>query len=144
MEFYRVLRPGGRVGLSVWQGLDHHPFYQMLHDVTRRHFGKSSVQAVFSLSDPEELRNLLTGSGFQHVEIEPRSITARFPNPEEFLAWEIDVNPAETPAMHNLDTKAQQAILVSVRQDMQAPMEEVAKNGQVVLTYHAYIAHATK
>lgn len=144
MEFYRVLKTGGRVGLSVWQGLDHHPFYQMLDDVTRRRFGKSSVQAVFSLGDSGEIRNLLTGSGFQHVEIEPMSITAHFPNPEEFLTWEIDVDPAEIPAMQNLDTKAQQAILADVRQDMQAPMEEVTKNGQVVLMYHAYIAHATK
>lgn len=144
MEMHRVLKTGGRVILSVWQSLDRHPFYQTIHDVTQRHLAKSSVQAVFSLGDSDELRKLLIGSGFQHVEIEPMSITARFPNVEEFLAWEIDVDPAETPALQNLDTEAQQVILAAVRQDMQGSLEEVMQDNQVVLQFHAHLAQARK
>ena len=88
-EMHRVLRRDGRVVLSVWQGLDRHPFYQTLHDVSLRHFGKSSVEAVFSLGNSDKLHNLLTDSGFRQVTIEPVSITAYFPRPEEFLAWAI-------------------------------------------------------
>ena len=141
-EMHRVLRTGGRVVLSVWQGLDRHPFYQTLHEVSRQHLGKSSVQAVFSLGDSEELRKLLTDSGFQHVEIEPMSITARFPQPDEFLAWEIDVDPAETPALRNLDPEAQQVILAAVRQDMQRALDEVVQDNQVVLEFHAHVVQA--
>jgi ubiquinone/menaquinone biosynthesis C-methylase UbiE len=43
-EMHRVLKTGGRVVLGVWQGLDRHPFYQTLHEVSQRHLGKSSVQ----------------------------------------------------------------------------------------------------
>jgi ubiquinone/menaquinone biosynthesis C-methylase UbiE len=114
-EMHRVLKTGGRVVLGVWQGLDRHPFYQTLHEVSQRHLGKSSVQAVFSLGSSDDLHKLLTDSGFQHVEIEPLLLTAHFPNPEEFLAWEIDVDSAETPALQNLDIKAQQVILAAVR-----------------------------
>jgi ubiquinone/menaquinone biosynthesis C-methylase UbiE len=142
LEMHRVLRTGGRVLLSVWQRLDRHPFYQTLHEVSQRHLGKSSVGAVFSLGDADELRKLLMDAGFQHIAIEPLSITARFPNPEEFLAWEIDVDPAETPALQNLDPEAQQAILAAVRQDMQGPLDEVMQNNQVVLQFHAHIAQA--
>jgi ubiquinone/menaquinone biosynthesis C-methylase UbiE len=141
-EMHRVLRTGGRVVLSVWQGLDRHPFYQTLHDVSRQHLGKSSVQAVFSLGDSEELRKLLTDSGFQHVEIEPMSITAHFPQPDEFLAWEIDVDPAETPALRNLDPEAQQVILAAIHQDMQRALDEVMQNNQVVLEFHAHVVQA--
>lgn len=141
-EMHRVLRTGGRVVLSVWQGLDRHPFYQTLHEVSRQHLGKSSVQAVFSLGDSEELRKLLTDAGFQHVEIEPMSITARFPQPDEFLDWEIDVDPAETPALRNLDPEAQQVILATVRQDMQRALDEVMQNNQVVLEFHAHVVQA--
>ena len=102
-EMHRVLKTGGRVVVSVWQGLDRHPFYQTLHDVSKQHLGKSSVQAVFSLGDSDELRKLLTDSGFQHVEIEPSINHGALSKPEEFLAWEIDVDPAETPALQNLD-----------------------------------------
>ena len=143
-EMHRVLRKDGRVVLSVWQGLDRHPFYQTLHDVSLRHFGKSSVEAVFSLGNSDELHKLLTDSGFQHIEIEPTSITARFPQPEEFLTWEIDVDPTETPALQNLDTEAQQIILAAVRQDMQRSLDEVMQDNQVVLQFHAHVVRARK
>jgi hypothetical protein len=143
-EMHCVLRAGGRAVVSVWQGLDRHPFYQTLHTVSRQYLGKSSVQAVFSLADSDELRRLLTDAGFQQVEIEPASITARYPNPEEFLAWEIGVNPAETPTLQSLDAQAQHAILAAVREDMQAALQEVMQDGQVVLASHAHVAHARR
>jgi ubiquinone/menaquinone biosynthesis C-methylase UbiE len=143
-EMHRVLDARGRVAVSVWQGLDQHPFYQTLHAVSRHHLGKSSVQAVFSLGNPDELHHLLTGAGFQQVEIEPASITVRFSSPEEFLAWEIDVDPADTPALQGLPVQAQQAILAAVRHDMQAPVHEVIQDGQVVLASHAHVAHARR
>jgi ubiquinone/menaquinone biosynthesis C-methylase UbiE len=143
-EMHRVLKKGGRLVLSAWQGLDRHPFYQTLHAVSQRHFGKSSVEAVFSLGNADKLRKLLTNSGFQQVEIEPMSLTAHFLQPEEFLAWEIDINPAEAPALQNLYKEAQQAIMAAARQDMQSPLEEVMQENQVVLEFHAYIAQARK
>ena len=141
-EMHRVLKKDGRVVLSVWQSLDRHPFYQTLHDVSLRHFGKSSVEAVFSLGNAEVLRKLLTDSGFGHVVIEPLSITARFPNPEEFLAWEIEIDPAAAPALKNLDSKSQQAILATARQDMQGPLEEVMQDSELALSFHAYVTEA--
>jgi ubiquinone/menaquinone biosynthesis C-methylase UbiE len=143
-EMHRVLKKGGRLVLSVWQALDRHTFYQTLHAVSLRHFGKSSVEAVFSLGNADELRKLLTDSGFQHVEIEHMSLTAHFPHPEEFIAWEIDINPAEAPALQYLDPEAQHAIMAAARQDMQGPVEEVMQENQVVLEFHAHIAQARK
>ena len=143
-EMRRVLKTSGRVVLSVWQGLESHPFYQTLHEVSRRHFGKSSVETVFSLGNSDELRKLLTDSGFRQVEIEPMTLTAHFPQPEEFLAWEIDIDPTEAPALQNLDKEAQQEILAAARQDMQSPLEEVMQENQVVLPFHAHIAQARK
>ena len=141
---HRVLKKGGRLVLSVWQDLDRHPFYQTLHAVSQRHFGKSSVEAVFSLGNADELRKLLTDYGFRQIELEPMSLTAHFPQPEEFLAWEIDINPAEAPALQNVDKEAQQAIMAAARQDMQSLLKEVMQENQVVLPFHAHIAQARK
>jgi ubiquinone/menaquinone biosynthesis C-methylase UbiE len=143
-EMRRVLKTGGRVVLSVWQGLDRHPFYQTLHHVSRQRLGKSSVGAVFSLGDADEVRRLLTKAGFQDIEIESLSIMARYPNPQEFLAWEIDVDPAETPALQNLDAEAQKAILVSLHEEMQTPLQAVIQGNEVVMPSHAHIAHARR
>ena len=144
MEMHRVLKTNGRVVLSAWQGLDRHPFYQTLDNVSRRRLGKSSVGAVFSLGDADEIRTLLTNAGFEDVAIESMSITARYSNPQEFLAWEIDVDPAETPALKNLDAEAQKAILKSLHEEMQAPLQDVTKDNEVVLPSHAHIAHARR
>lgn len=143
-EIHRVLRKNGRFVLSVWQGLNRHPIYETLHDVSLRHFGKSSVETVFSLGNSDELHKLLTDCGFRQVEIESISLTAHFPQPEEFLAWEIDINPAEAPALQNLDKEAQQAIMAAARQDMQSPLEKVLQANQVVLEFHAHITQARK
>lgn len=144
MEMHRVLRTGGRVALSVWQSLEREPFYQTLDEVSRRYLGKSSVEEVFSLGDSGELRRLLTDAGFKHVEIEPMSIMARFPKPQEFLTWESDVDPVECPVLQHLDAEAQQAILAAVRQEMQAPLHEVMQGDEVVMTSYAHIAHASR
>ncbi len=143
-EMHRVLTKSGRVLLSVWQGLDRHPFYQTLHDMSQRRLGMSGVQDVFALGDADVLRRLLTDAGFQHVEIEPVSMTARFPNPEEFLAWEIDVNPAAIPALRHLDTQARQAIMAALREDMMVPLHEVIQDDHVVIPFHAHIARARR
>jgi ubiquinone/menaquinone biosynthesis C-methylase UbiE len=143
-EMYRVTRPGGRVVLSVWQGLDRHPFYRVLHDVSSRRLGRSSVGAVFSLGDSDELRRLLTDAGFQDVEIEPASITARYANPPEFLAWEMDVDPAETPALQYLDVESRHAILMTLHREMQTALGEVMQGDEVVMPSHAHIARAER
>lgn len=143
-EMHRVLKRSGRILLSVWQGLDRHPFYQTLHEVSLRYYGKSSVETVFSLGNAGQLRKLLTDAGFRQVEIEPVSFTAHFPQPDEFLAWEIDINPAEAPALQNLDKEHQQAIMAAVHQDLQRPLTEVMQENQVVLPFHAHIAQARR
>ena len=143
-EMHRVLKMGGRLALSVWQSLEREPFYQMLDEVSRRRLGKSSVGAVFSLGDADVVRRLLTDTGFQDVEIESVSITARFPNPQEFLAWEIEVDPAETPALQNLDAEAQQVMLAALHEEMQAPLHEIIQDDEVVMPSHAHIARARR
>ena len=143
-EMLRVLAKGGRGLLSVWQGMDRHPFYGTLDEVSRRRLGTSGVQDMFALGDAGELRRLLTEAGFRHVQIEPKSINARFPNPEEFLAWEIDVDPAAIPLMHNLDTPARQAIMEAIREDMRIPLHQVMQDDHVVIPFHAHIARVRR
>lgn len=143
-EMHRVLTPGGRVALSVWQGLDRHPFYQTLHHVIHQRFGMSGVHDIFALGDADELRTLLTHAGFQHIKIEPVSMTARFPDPEGFLAGEIAVDTAAIPAMQHLDAQARHALTVAIREDMAGPLRVVTEADHVVLPFHAHIARAER
>lgn len=141
-EIHRVLTNGGRLLLNVWQSLDRHPFYQTLHNVIQQRLGVSALQDIFALGEADELRTLLAGAGFQRVEIEPVSLTARFSNPAGFLAGEIDVDTAAIPSMQGLDDQARQAIIAAISEDMKLPVHEVTQDDHVVIQFHAYVVHA--
>jgi ubiquinone/menaquinone biosynthesis C-methylase UbiE len=141
-EMRRVVTREGRVLLSVWKGLDRHPFYQTLHNVIQKRLGLSALLDIFSLGDPAELRELVMRAGFQRVEIEPVSMTARFPGPDAFLAGEIEVDTAAIPSMQHLDAPARQAIVTAIAADMKAPLREITEDNHVVIPFHAQIANA--
>jgi ubiquinone/menaquinone biosynthesis C-methylase UbiE len=141
-EMRRVLRADGRAALAVWQSLDRHPFYQTLHNVIEQRLGMSGVQEIFALGNCDELRALLTDAGFRNVAIEPVSITARFPNPEGFLAGEIDVDTAAIPSMQHLEAPARREITAAIGEAMADSLREVTEGDQVVLPFHAFIVRA--
>jgi hypothetical protein len=140
-EMRRVLIGNGRALVSVWQGLDRHPFYQTLHEVIQLRLGMS-LQDIFALGSGDELRALAAGAGFRRIEIEPFSLTARFPNPDAFIAGEIEVDTAAIPSMQHLDAQAREAIVVAITADMQSPLREATYDNHVVLPFHGHIMKA--
>ncbi len=143
-EAYRILTDDGRLCLNVWQALDRHPFYETLHHVIQRRLGMSTIRDIFALGDEDELCGLLTNAGFQCVEIEAVSITARFPNPEGFLAGEIDLDTAAIPSMQALDLAGRNAIVAAISEDMKEPLLEVTQEDHVVIPFHAFFARAVR
>ena len=142
-EIRRVLPAAGRAVLSVWQGLDRHPFYQVLDRAIERQLGTSGVRDIFALRDAAELRERVAKAGFAHVEVEPFSLVARFPDPDGFLAGEIDVDTAAIPAMQHLDTAARADLTARIRSEMADALRAVVVGGQVELPFHAYIVRAS-
>ena len=141
-EMRRVVTSNGRVLVSVWQGLDRHPFYQTLHNVIQKRVGISALRDIFALGSANELRALALSAGFQRIEIEPFSLTARFPNPDAFIAGEIEVDTAAIPSMQHLDARARQAIVSAITADMQSSLGEVTFDNHVVIPFHAHIVKA--
>jgi SAM-dependent methyltransferase len=143
-EMRRVLADGGRAGVSVWQPIERHPFYQELDGAIERRLGESSVADIFALGDAGELRELLTGAGFADVTFAPFSFVACFPDPEAFLAGEIDLDTAAIPAMQHLDAEARRDLVASIRGDMDAALREHTVDGELRLPFHARIASARR
>jgi ubiquinone/menaquinone biosynthesis C-methylase UbiE len=143
-EMRRVLVPDGRVALSVFAGIDRHPFYVALDDAIARRLGTSAVGAIFALGDTDALRDSLLRAGLREVEIEQFSITARFPNPADFLAGEIDVDTAAIPAMQGLDSTARRDLTTAIQQDMAEPLRRVTIENAVHLPSEVLIARARR
>ena len=141
-EVHRVLGRGGRLSLNVWQGIDRHPFYRTLDRLIERKLGVGALQSIFALGEPALLQGLLSDAGFQRIEIEPVSITSRFPHPAMFLAGEIEVDTAAIPAMQGLTVAERAAMVAAISEEMQAPLREVTRGDHVVIEFHANVARA--
>jgi ubiquinone/menaquinone biosynthesis C-methylase UbiE len=141
-EMRRVVIGSGRVLISVWHGLDRHPFYQTLHNVIQQRLGMSALQGIFALGNADDVRGLALAAGFRRVDIKPFSLTARFPNPDDFIAGEIEVDTAAIPSMQHLDSKSRQAIVKAITRDMQSPLKELISDNHVVIPFHGLMITA--
>lgn len=143
-EMRRVLTAGGRVAVSVWQDLSHHPFHDAQFEAIERHLGIPGAKLPFSLGDEAELRALLADAGFESIEIEQASITARFPEPERFLVEVTHAASAAIPAMQQLDDAARQGVIDAVTREMEPWVTALVVDDHVTLPHHAHLVHAVR
>jgi SAM-dependent methyltransferase len=143
-EMFRVLSSGGRALISVFQGIDRHPFYVELDRTIDRALGASGVGGIFAMGNDSELRSLFVDAGFESISTEQSSMTAIFPEPDSFLAGEIEVDTAAIPAMQQLDAMARQSLIASIQEEMQGPLRAVTEDGAVRIPFHITIAVAAK
>jgi len=82
-EMLRVLAPGGRMAVAVWESLDNSEAYPTEVALLERLAGPRAADALrapFLLGDREELKTLFECAGVDSVEITTHRGTARFPN----------------------------------------------------------------
>jgi SAM-dependent methyltransferase len=99
-EMARVLAPGGRLAALVWRSIDHSPGFAALAEALDHHVGPGAgaiMRAPFGLSDEAALRALLTGAGFQAVEVERQTGTVRFGSARELLTAQSAGSPLAGP-----------------------------------------------
>ena len=102
----------------------------------------SVLQEIFALGDADDRRGLVVEAWFRRVEIKPFSLTARFPNPEAFIAGEIEVDTAAIPSMQHLESRAREAIVTAITRDMRSPLKELTSDNDVVMPFHGLMIRA--
>lgn len=105
-EMSRVLVPGGRVAITVWQSLAHNPGWSLFVSALERHAGSHAaaiMRAPFALGDLDEVRGLLVGAGFGDVRPHIDERVIRFPSPLEMLRRQAAGSPLAAP-VDALDT----------------------------------------
>lgn len=106
-EMRRVLAPGGRLGVSVWRSIEHHPAFAALAAVLDRYAGGgagSALRSPFAGPSAADLRSLAARTGFDQVRIRIGILAVRFPSVRAFLRHEAAATPA-APAFAALDEK---------------------------------------
>jgi ubiquinone/menaquinone biosynthesis C-methylase UbiE len=112
-EMRRVIAPGGRAVIACWTGLDHHPAYKLVHEISSRHFGDAGFAAPFSLGDEAYFRQLMGAARFHAVAVDTVTRTVRFPEPAAFATLSLTAAAAFFPGLANLEPEARAATIAA-------------------------------
>ena len=91
-EMFRVLRPGGRLAVAVWDTLDNTPGYAEMTNLLLRLFGEEAANGLrspYSLGNKRKLRALFDGAGIPNDMVTTPAGTARFPSIESWVFTDI-------------------------------------------------------
>ena len=91
-EMRRVLKPGGRLAVAVWDRLENSPGYVAMAGLLERLFGRriaGELHAPFALGDPEALRGLFAEAGLGKAKVATHAGTARFPSIEAWVRTDV-------------------------------------------------------
>lgn len=91
-EMQRVLRPGGRLALSVWDAAENSPGYAQMIGLIAELFGDAPAQelrAPFVLGDREALARVLEDAGLGAATVETVAGTARFASVRDWVRMDV-------------------------------------------------------
>ncbi|MEP3278724.1 MAG: methyltransferase domain-containing protein [Stappiaceae bacterium] len=91
-EMLRVLRPGGRMAVSVWDKAENSPGYAAMIDLIDRLFGNQAADALrapFILGEPEKFHSLFEGVGMGEAIFATQMQSARFASIEDWVRMDV-------------------------------------------------------
>lgn len=144
-EMHRVLKPGGRALVCVWQALELHPVFDVMCRSVARHLEVplSETDLPFALADTERFRSLFTAAKFKKVEIRTETVTARFADAEHYTALSVATAPAAHPAFRKLHDQRREEVMEAVRADIEPLARQYRDGNTVTFPMYAQIAVAT-
>ena len=91
-EMIRVLKPGGRLAVAVWNSIDNNPAYGDIIAVLDEQVSTAAGDALrlpYSFGDTDEVTNVFTQAGFKDLRVETKSEQAVFPGSRTMVEAEL-------------------------------------------------------
>jgi ubiquinone/menaquinone biosynthesis C-methylase UbiE len=141
-EMRRVVKPGGRVALSVWCEIEESPYFYTLVEAVARHIGSETaagLKSAFALSDADEIRRLLKAAGFGQIEMTVAQLNLLLPKLAEFVPHHISATPMAA-GYERADEPAQQSII----RDITETLSQYETNGHVQIPFKSHLIMTEK
>ena len=125
-EMSRVLRPGGRLALAVWDSLDKNPGFARKVDILEHSAGRAAADALrapFCLGDTNLLRDLANQAGLGQSELSTHAGQARFPNIHHFVEAEL------RGWLPVLDVHLDEATIAAIHRECEASFSSWCESG---------------
>jgi ubiquinone/menaquinone biosynthesis C-methylase UbiE len=140
-EMLRVLQPGGRLAVAVWDALENQPAYATEVALLDRIAGKEAgdaLRAPFVLGDAQQVRAVFEDAGFGDVQVESRVGTGRFPDIRTLVSADLR---GWLPVMGvHLEETVIEEILTAADQEM----ARFVSDGAVVFDSPAHVISGAK
>jgi ubiquinone/menaquinone biosynthesis C-methylase UbiE len=139
-EMSRVLVPGGRLAVAVWDKLENSPGFAALVALLERLFGAQTAEALtapFSLGDKEALLPLFHDSNLDEIQITTIAGTARFAS---IRSW-VFIETKGWTLGNSIDESQYQHLLEEAERELQP---YVISDGTVEFRIPAHIVTASK
>ncbi len=139
-EMWRVIRPGGRLAIAVWDSLENTPGYAAITRLLARLFGDdvaALLKAPYSLGDPDALRSLLATAGVTDLEVHRMQGAAHFPSIRSWMHTDV----RGWTLADKLDDQQYEQLVSEAERELHS---FVALDGSVRFDHPALIASARK
>lgn len=144
-EVRRVLRPSGRLAVSVWASIEQHALFgSLFRSVAHRlNVPIDAAAKPYSFSDPGDLKTLLSQVGFQSVEVTTESMDATFTSPESWVKLSVQGAAAAIPAFGELSDEERAALIPGIEDDLTEVFQAHIDGNIVRVPLTAHIAVGT-
>lgn len=140
-EARRVLRPAGRLALSVCRSIEHQPAYIALSEVVTRHVGVEGaaiVRSPYAFGDREVLRTVVSDAGFRNVDVRTDITTVRFSCSTAFLGAETGSSP-----LGDLLAQVDEDVRQELTDDLEDALDPFTDDRGVVFPFETHLLTAT-
>jgi ubiquinone/menaquinone biosynthesis C-methylase UbiE len=145
-EMHRVLSPTGRLALSVYSPIERTPGANAFVLALDRVLGPGASRikrSEHSFSDPQQLRDLLTGAGFTEVEIHTVVQQIAFPSVLDYVSFQLLATPMATLLGDRSELDRQAAIETIASDTAMLSEPAMLQAGQFSFAQEAYVGTAT-
>jgi len=143
-QMYKVLKSGGRVTTSVWDGPDHNDWITTIMSVIHKHIvpvpGEPGAPGMFRCAEPDLIPHLFKQAGFRNIQIQQINGKVDYLTFDRYWEIMLDIGAPIVAALSGADEDTKSKIKAEVAELFRSKNAD----GRAQLEYAASVISAVK